>query len=389
MLTHRIRPTAFILLTAIPLAAACSSDAISAPAFEPPLSPVDTLVTPALTYEFGMKFEPPVGRVVHGMGQWVNGNPQYLAMLPPTEQPAAELMFVELGDTPRGWEPAQIAAKMASLHAAGRMPVMDLALRGLQPSQAEYAQLADKTFGIDSAVAYSSKYDARIQSFIDILRAYGHPVMVRIGGEFSGWWNGYHAFAYPLAFRKIVSMFRASGVSNVAFIWCYEPAAANDFDEISPGGQAKWFPGDDMVDWFSIDLFATHDVSGPLMAHNAPSAFGRTVRFLDMAVAHRRPVIIAESSPSQFDLAKPDDAAAAWSQWFTPYFDLIATRSEVKWFHYINYDWSKASYYASSGWKNNDLSLSVAASALFKAELAKPKYLHAGGLSQLNGWSNP
>ena len=207
--------------------------------------------------------------------------------------------------------------------------------------------------------------------------------MLRIGGEFSGWWNGYHPYAYPIAFRKIVNMFRASGVTNVAFVWCYEPAAPADFDAVDANGNAKWYPGDDYVDWFSIDLFAANDISGPLSGHSGLTAFGRTIKFLDMAVAKRRPVIIAESSPSQFDLSSATDAASSWSQWFDPYFALIQSRSEIKWFHYINYDWTKASYYVASGWKNNDMTLSASLSAQYKSELAKPKYLHAGELHLL------
>jgi hypothetical protein len=296
-------------------------------------------------------------------------------------------MFITLGDTPRPWDPVEIAARMAAVNAAGRIPVMDLALRGLQPTPAVLAQMADKTYGIDSLVAYTSQFDARIQSFVDVLKANGKPVMLRLGGEFSGAWNGYHPYAYPVAFRKIVGMFRASGVANVAFVWCYEPAAPNDFDAVDANGNARWFPGDDVVDWFSIDLFAAHDVSGPLTQHGGQlTAFGRTTRFLDMAVAHHRPVIIAESSPSHYDLGAAASATAAWTEWFDPYFALIQSRSEVKWFHYINYDWTKASYYASSGWKNNDLSASASLAAQYVSELARARYLHAGEVALLKDY---
>jgi len=378
------------MLAALSLVA-CDSGTATAPN-DAPRAPVDTgaplPVTPTLTYEFGAKFEPPKGRVVHGMGQWVDGNPQYLSMLPAAQQPAAELMFVDLGDTPRGWEPAQIAAQMAKIHGAGRVPVMDLSFRGLQPSKVEYDKLADKTYGIDSVIASSAQYDARIQNFVDVLRAYGHPVMLRLGGEFSGWWNGYHPYAYPVAFRKIVNMVRASGVTNVAFVWCYEPAAANDFDEVDASGHAKWFPGDDVVDWFSIDLYAAQDVGGATTAHGSGlTAYGRTLRFLDMAVAHHRPVIIAESTPSHFDLGIPSQASAAWTQWFAPYYALIASRNEIKWFHYVNYNWTKASYYSNARWKNNDLTASAALSSQYVAELANPAFLHGPELSLLKGWS--
>ena len=380
MFTARLTRVLVVLL-----AAACSSTVPTAPdehEDDQPTLPVDT-AGPSLTYEFGAKFEPPIGRVVHGMGQWVNGNPQYQAMLPAANQPAAELSFISLGDTPRPWNPAEIAAHLATVNAAGRILVMDLALRGLQPMPSALSQMPDKTYGIDSLVAYTTQFDARIQSFIDVLRAHGKPVMLRLGGEFSGSWNGYHPYAYPVAFRKIVNMFRASGVTNVAFVWCYEPAAPADFDAVDANGNAKWYPGDSYVDWFSIDLFAAHDVSGPPSGHNGLTAFGKTLKFLDMAVARRRPVIIAESSPSHYDLSSTAEAANAWSQWFDPYFALIQSRSEIKWFHYINYDWTKASYYVASGWKNNDMSLSASLSAQYKQELAKPKYLHAGELNLL------
>jgi hypothetical protein len=376
-------PTSRVLILAIAAGCGTGSRAPTAPD-DQSRAPVDTSTGPAPTYEFGAKFEPPVGRVVHGMGQWISGNPQYLAMLPSSSQPASELVFIDLGDTPRPWNPAEIAARMASIGAAGRIPSMDLALRGLQPTPAALAQLADKTYGIDSVVAYSTQYDARIQSFIDVVRAYSKPVMLRLGGEFSGSWNGYHPYAYPVAFRKIVNMFRAGGVTNVAFVWCYEPAAADDFDAVDATGKAKWYPGDDVVDWFSIDLFAAHDVGGAASGHaGSLTPFGRTLRFLDMAVAHHRPVIIAESSPSHFDLGNPTAAANSWTQWFNPYFALIESRSEIKWFTYINYDWTKASYYASSGWQNNDLTASTSLAAQYAAELSKPKYLHANELGLL------
>jgi glycosyl hydrolase family 26 len=370
------------------LVTACSAapTAPTAPDDREDTPAIDTTTVPSPTYEyeFGARFEPPKGRVVHGMGQWLLGNPQYLAMLPANNQPASELMFIEIGDTQRPWKPDQIGARMAEISAAGRIPSMDIALRGLQPMPAVLAQMPDKTYGIDSLVAYTTQWDGRIQDFINVVRAHGKPVMLRIGGEFSGWWNGYHPYVYPVAFRKIVDMFRASGVTNVAFVWCYEPAAADDFDAVDANGNAKWYPGDNYVDWFSIDLYATSDVGGPLSGHSALTAFGRTIRFLDMAVAKRRPVIIAESSPSQFDLGNTTDAANAWTQWFDPYFALIQSRSEIKWFHYVNYDWTKAAYYVASGWKNNDMTLSASVTAKYKLELAKPKYLHAGELQLLH-----
>jgi hypothetical protein len=98
-------------------------------------------------------------------------------------------------------------------------------------------------------------------------------------------------------------------------------------------------------------------------------------------------VVIAESAPFQFNLTNPGEAAQSWTQWFTPYFALIAGRSEVKWFTYVNFDWTISSYYVASGWKNNDMSQSPSVAASYAAELTKPKYLHSGELSLLKDFA--
>jgi hypothetical protein len=170
----------------------------------------------------------------------------------------------------------------------------------------------------------------------------------------------------------------------VAFVWCYEPAGPGDFDEKNAAGEFKWYPGDDVVDWFSIDLFQTTDFSGATSAHNALTPYGRSLKFLDMAVAKARPVVIAESSPASIDLTT---SATAWADWFAPYFGIIASRPEIEWFVYINYDWGKASYYASQGWKNNDLAANATLAAQYAVELAKPKYLHAAERGKLKDFA--
>lgn len=256
-------------------------------------------------------------------------------------------------------------------------------MRGNQPFQAELDTMTDKLYGIDDEIVSGTKWDARLGDLVQLMNDYRKPLLVRIGGEFSGWWNGYHPYDYPKAFRKIVLPTRAAGAGNVAFGWCSEPAASADFDAVDAQGNPKWYPGADVVDWFSIALFAKGDVSGPTTAHGILSPFGKPRKFLDFAVATSKPVVIVESAPSYDDLAVSSEGQAAWAEWFVPYFPLITSRSEIKWFGYVNFDWTKAGYSAAQGWKNNDLSAGAALVALYAAELAKPKYLHAGELGLL------
>lgn len=368
----------------VALVLGCRTEQVSGPseAAGPSEPPSDAPV-----YRFGSKFEPPLGRVVHGMGQWGQGNAKYQALLPAGIQPASSLLFLDIGDTPRGWLPGQTAAWIASQAAAGMIPHVDIALRGLQPGPQQLAQMADKLYGIDDEIANGSAYDGRILDLVQIARAHGGPIMMRIGGEFSGSWNGYHPWDFPRAFRRIVELFRAGGAHNVAFIWCYMPAAPGDFDERNAAGEWKWYPGGDVVDWFGIDWFNEAEFSDPGSGRGSDSSYSRSIRFLDMAVASGRPVIVAESSPAPWNLGDPAQAGAAWEAWFAPYFALIETRPEIEWFHYINHDWTQAGHYAAMGWKNADLTANAALSQKYVAELSAPKYLHAGELALLKDYT--
>lgn len=91
----RIRQLSLGALVAV--AFGCGSP-VTAPNPDPPGDP-----GPVLSYQFGAKFEPPMGRVVHGMGQWGAYNPKYQALLQAGQQPAAELQFIAIGDTVRPW----------------------------------------------------------------------------------------------------------------------------------------------------------------------------------------------------------------------------------------------------------------------------------------------
>lgn len=333
---------------------------------------------PDATPVFGVKLEPPAGRVVHGMGQWAAYNATWLAALPADLRPASQLVFIDLGDTPRGWRPATLATQLQSDVEAGFIPHLDLALRGLQPLPADRDTLSDPYYGIDDVLADTDAYDDRIQDVIDIVKGLDSPVMIRIGGEFNGSWNGYHPWDYPRAFRKIVGMFRDAGVDNVAFSWCYMPAAPGDFDAVDAEGEYRWYPGADVIDWYGIDWFDTGDFSGALTERGEESRFGRTLRFLDMALADGRPVIVAESAPARYDLSDPADAGRAWTEWFQPYFQLMDERTEIEWFHLISYDWTQATRYQQIGWRNNDLTADPTLLERLIEELSKPKYLHGG-----------
>lgn len=155
------------------------------PPAPPPPPPPPPPPAPAPVYEYGAKFEPPMGRVVHGMGQWAVYNPKYAALFPAPRQPAAELVFLAIGDSIRPWNPQAIAEGTNTIGMAGRIPVWDIGLRSNQPTAAELAGMADKLFGIDDEVANGSNWDGRLGDLVQVAKNYRKPLMIRIGGEFN------------------------------------------------------------------------------------------------------------------------------------------------------------------------------------------------------------
>jgi hypothetical protein len=166
-------------------------------------------------------------------------------------------------------------------------------------------------------------YDKQIDILCDEIEGLGHPVLVRIGYEFNGFWNGYLSNTYKLAYQRITDAFRARNL-EAATIWCVG----------LPGSSyMEFYPGDSYVDWWGIDLFAVSDFN-----HDAEL-------FVSNADAHGKPVIIGESTPKSIGVL---DGESDWNAWFVPYFSFIQTGRTVKAFCYINWNW--ANYPQWSDW---------------------------------------
>ena len=335
------------------------------------------------TYIYGAKFEPPKGRVMVGMGQFQQGNDAYLAAIPgPRLQPANRLYFLAVGDWPRPWESrlANMARLLRQEQAAGRIPDFSLGLFGIDPETQREA-------AIDHEIARGvPRYDERIAQTARMLRDLGGPVFVRPGSEFNGDWSGQHPYEYPKAFRRIVEIFRREGAENCAFSWGYEPSAPDDFDVVDEAGP-RWFPGDDVIDWYGLDVFETSDFLGSPGRNGVSSPAGRAERFLEMARVHGKPVLLDEVSASRVGItADRDDGRRAWKEWFEPFFDFLDRHPEIRGFNYINQDWSRIDNYARMGWKDARLTNNAFISQKWFEELSRPRYLHAPDVPLLNGY---
>ena len=196
-------------------------------------------------------------------------------------------------------------------------------------------------------------FDANIEAVCDGLAQLGRPAFLRIGYEFDGSWNGYQPEPYKAAWKRIVDRLRAHGLNNVATVWCIG-AQSPDY--------MKYYPGDDAVDWWGIDLFSVDQL--------APRGFSND--FVHAAAQHGFPVIVCESTPQRVGVLQGE---ASWQKWFGPYFTFITTHENVKAFCYISWNW--AIYPQWSDWGEARINRNPVVLDHYKAELANPLFLHA------------
>jgi hypothetical protein len=165
-------------------------------------------------------------------------------------------------------------------------------------------------------------FDRQLRAWADGARALGVPLLLSFGAEINddwGPWNarwngadeteGYGNPSYPDgaeryrdAYRHLVTLFRAEGAANVAFVFhvdSYRPY--NGWNRID-----LYYPGDQYVDWLGISVYGTLDPRVPM------SPFARK---LDVSGVYRtltrlssRPVAIVEMGT----VDNPAGQKAAW-----------------------------------------------------------------------------
>ncbi len=305
---------------------------------------------------FGARFEPPAGRVLHGWGQfshaWDLGEDA-------ARDDAAQLGQYEADVAPH-------KAAMISFYVAPD----DRMLAGFESRYKEFcanrgflvAQLGLGFQTMQREVADGSR-DRELIRLAEILRAQRRPVLMRIGFEFNNPWATYDPALYLKSFRHIVGILRAAHADNVAAVW---NATASGFSQL---GYMRWYPGDEYVDWWSVNLFDPSDFQ-----------LGETTAFLADAVRHKRPVLIAETSPvfnppgaRQVRAAKSEDEAAAWGR---DLFAFIGAHPEIKAVSFVMVDWTRwRSFLPGRGWPDARLSRWPALCAVFRKELGESRFV--------------
>jgi hypothetical protein len=327
----------------------------------------------AASAHYGAKFEPPDEFIYHGCG-WDGYSSQanYHAMFPPEHHPLILQVVSSMPGT-RWFDVPHLVQSLTRniVHPDSQYIEFGLHFRG------------DDSTMLDSVFALTTEMDHYIDTLASALESVGRPFFLRIGFEFNGDWNPYHPYIYPLAFRKLVTELRSRGVPEFATVWCFEPDAAADFED-STGQGWKWYPGDDVVDWFGLDPFDMEHFNPALpdTARGQLTPKGKSEAFLRFAEERRKPVYLNELSarhvfivPDSLDL-QGDSGRADWEYWFVPFFEFVGNHPNIKGWNYINLDWTR--YQTYQDWGDARLEINTEIRTRWVDSLMSPRFLNAG-----------
>lgn len=137
------------------------------------------------------------------------------------------------------------------------------------------------------------------------IAALGKPVMVRFGHEMNGGWYPWAGdpATYVAAWRRVRSVVRAAGADNAVWVWSPNWRSHPDSAD---NAAARYYPGDDQVDWVGIDGYA--GTRGLLDLVAPPPSLAQLVTPLYNAYARTKPIMVAETGTSL-----TGGAAKAWT----------------------------------------------------------------------------
>ena len=200
-------------------------------------------------------------------------------------------------------------------------------------------------------------YDQVIRQYSDWAKSVDRPIYLRIGYEFDGPHNELEPRDYVKAYRHVVDLMREEGVENVAFVWhsyIFEPYQGNSLE--------SYYPGDDYVDWVGISCFGLLYQDAELLYH------GDAV--MEFAKAHKKPVMVAEASPTS---GINSTSISVWNTWFVNFFS-ICYEKNIKAISFINANWEDYNFPGVS-WKDARLSNNEWVSGAWFRETNQDHYL--------------
>ena len=202
----------------------------------------------------------------------------------------------------------------------------------------------------EQAIA-DGELDAAIARLCFGLQQLGRPVLLRPGYQFNNPWHAYDAAAYAAAWRRLAGTLRGQWqLDQVVLMWTYWADGYPDY--------MAYYPDDQYVDWWSIDVAAPQDLAMP-----------RTHAFVEAARDRGYPVLVGAATPGSADLER---AEQAWPHWFVPLLRFLRRHPNIKAYTYLTWDWAQMERYADPVLVER-----------YRNELTHPVYQHAAPFDEL------
>lgn len=285
------------------------------------------------------QFLEPTGTILHGAGQDPRGFDAYSRTLGDSRHPAVVMFYVSAR-----------AKKMLEWGEKIRLFLQEEARPPLLPQIGLSMTHDGKPEEHYEQEVAAGLHDESLDQLAEVIKSWKCPVFLRIGYEFNGSWNGYQATSFVPAYRHVVNRLRAAG-ANFASVWC---AAKEGDPDILP-----YYPGDEFVDWWSIDLFSREHLET-----DDP--------FYELAHQHGKPVMIGESTPRFVGTLEGEKS---WQQWFAPYFAVMQEQPGIKAFCYINWEWSEFPQW--HDWGDGRIQMNPLVREKYQQMMADPIFAHA------------
>ena len=316
-----------------------------------------------LRRDFGALLEP-TGKVINGAGQDSGGQGfrEFAEALGDSRYPSLFMTYTGLTPPVDDSSPWGTAGSIRNWGAELKKTLDDLGRPDVIP-QIGLSMVGgrDSGAGRDGEVARGD-FDHHIEALVEALTELARPAFIRIGYECEGSWNGYQPETYKEAFIRITRAIRAADLP-VATVWCVAGGSSGttEVDTLMP-----FYPGDEWVDWWSIDIFSADEIDAPL-----------TAAFCETAGRHNKPVMIGETTPRYVGVL---DGQASWDAWFGPFFALVRRQPEIKAISYINWDWeywSNELGFSWHDWKDARIQNDPYVLKHYRSEMDSPLYLHS------------
>jgi beta-mannanase len=168
-------------------------------------------------------------------------------------------------------------------------------------------------------------HDAYIKRWAAQVKAWNRPLMLRFAHEMNGTWypwseavNGNAAGQYVAAYRRVVTLFRSAGVTNVTWIWSPNVAFTGSVP------LSRLYPGNTYVDWTALDGYNF----GGSSWQSFEQVFGASIT--QVRGLSSKPLMIGEIGSAELG----GDKAA----WITDFFARLAARPEIRAYVWFNHD---------------------------------------------------